>query len=99
MGTKFALAYANINLGDRETWLFVGGGKYSLYLSRVIFWCRYIDDVLMFSSGTEKELSEFIDTLETNHCNLKFTSKCHHRHIAFLDLTIILNENGSTGKN
>lgn len=93
MGTKCAPAYANLYLGGWERELFDPAHS-NPYRSRVISWYRYIDDILLFWSGTKEELVSFVQYLTLNTFNLRFTMECSQSQIHFLDLVIGLQPNG-----
>jgi len=57
MGTRMAVAYANIFMGDLECNLF---SNLSL---RILFYKIYIDDILIITDDTETNLTNFIQQL------------------------------------
>lgn len=58
MGTTFAPSYANLYLGGLE--------DMAVYLNQITLWRRYIDDILIFWSGTQGTLTQFVETLNKN---------------------------------
>ena len=63
--------------------------KKCISLSDKIFkWFRYRDDILMFWSGDEHELLNFISQINSMHPTLKFTHEWSKTEINFLDLTL-----------
>lgn len=64
------------------------------FLANIISWYRYIDDVLIFLSGTEVELGQFLQAISINDFNLKFTMSCSQMKICFLDVKISLDYDG-----
>ena len=43
------------------------------YVNHVVYWTRYIDDLFIVWGGMEQEALEYIDILNTNEYNLRFT--------------------------
>ena len=82
MGTKMAVAYANIFMGSLETKLL---SKSSL---KICFYKRYIDDILIITDDTEDHLTNFIRELNEFHPTIKFTAEYHQERITFLDVDI-----------
>ena len=67
--------------------------KKCISLSDKIFkWFRYRDDILMFWSGDEHELLNFISQINSMHPTLKFTHEWSKTEINFLDLTLYKDE-------
>lgn len=63
--------------------------KKFISLSDKIFkWFRYRDDILMFWTGDETELANFISRINSLHPTLKFTHEWSKTEINFLDLTL-----------
>ncbi|XP_056406730.1 uncharacterized protein LOC130298192 [Hyla sarda] len=63
-------------------------------MERVLFWARYIDDVLMIWQGTTDELESFMRQLNHNTKNIKVTYSYDYTSIPFLDVTLIKDSNG-----
>ena len=82
MGTKMAVAFANIFMGKVETEL----------LSRSTFkplvWKRYIDDIFslccLWDISREK-LKQFIEQANNHHPTVKFTAEISKTETTFLD--------------
>lgn len=94
MGTSCAPTYANLFLGWWESQI-VFSDDLSNYTSHILFWGRYIDDILIFWDGTKALFHDFVDTLNLNNIGMHFTSEIHSTSINFLDLTITLTGDGS----
>ncbi len=63
--------------------------KKFISLSDKIFrWFRYRDDILMFWTGEEYELANFISQINSMHPTLKFTHEWSKTEINFLDLNL-----------
>ncbi|CAJ0958160.1 unnamed protein product [Ranitomeya imitator] len=93
MGAACAPSYANLFLGFWERHIFQGDGAHAT--DPVVGWFRYIDDVLMIWNGGETSLSKFMQELNHNTFNLKFTYSWHKTKIDFLDITVCVAEDGS----
>lgn len=68
MGSTCTPTYANIHLGWWERNL---GFREVLaeYKQWIPLWLRYIDDVVLIWSGTQKKIFEFVGKLNTNVIN------------------------------
>ncbi|XP_040189948.1 extracellular calcium-sensing receptor-like [Rana temporaria] len=60
----------------------------------VLTWHHYIDNVFMFWAGSKEDLVLFLEGLQTNHYNLKFTYNVSQKRITFLDVELYIDENG-----
>ena len=82
MGTKMAVAFANIFLAEIETNL--------LNQSRIksIAWKRYIDDVFSLWDTKREDLDIFIAQANKYHPTIKFTAEISDVEIAFLDTVV-----------
>uniref|UniRef100_A0A8D8QQH8 Reverse transcriptase domain-containing protein n=1 Tax=Cacopsylla melanoneura TaxID=428564 RepID=A0A8D8QQH8_9HEMI len=62
------------------------------FKDKVIYWVRYVDDILCLFSDTEEEIQRFSQYLNSLHRNIQFTTEYINegRSINFLDLTISL---------
>ncbi|CAJ0968672.1 unnamed protein product [Ranitomeya imitator] len=92
MGAAFASSYANLFLGMWERGLFFT--KPVAYIEGVLFWTRYIDDILFIWQGSERDLLEFVKILNDNNLNIRLTVKYSQTTIDFLDIQI----SGTVGK-
>lgn len=63
-------------------------------LSRSMSWYRYIDGVLLLWARSKEELKVFVGALDYNPYNLKFTCDYSKDSITFLDLTVMLTDDG-----
>lgn len=63
-------------------------------LDNVVCWYRYINDVLVFWSGSEIQLQQVMQIITINHFNLKFTVNYSQTDINFLDLNISIDGQG-----
>ena len=82
MGTKMAVAFANIFMGKVETEL----------LSRSTFKplvCkRYIDDIFSVWDISREELKQFIEQANNHHPTIKFTAEISETETSFLDTVV-----------
>lgn len=81
------------------TWVAGKGGflqMSSLSVGWIKYWFRYIDDLLIIWTGSRDELLSFLVILNNdfNDFNLKFTHSISPTQIAFLDLTIMIDDKG-----
>lgn len=62
------------------------------FKNNIIYWVRYVDDVLCCFNGTMEELSLFFQFINNLHQKINFTLECNEdgKYINFLDLTIEL---------
>ena len=90
MGTKMAVAYANIFMGEFECKFL---SKSSL---RINFYKRFIDDILIITDDTEANLTKFIQDLNQAHPTIKFTAEYNRDRITFLDVDIYKGPNFPT---
>lgn len=92
-GTSCAPSYANLFLGGWEKTVFVNESLQP-FLNQVLFWHRLIDDLFLIWTGSETSLIEFIELLNINDFNLRFTLSYDPSSVPFLDLRIIKGPNG-----
>ena len=89
MGTRVAPTYANIFMAKLEKFMLSNCPE---DLKKFIHcWKRYIDDVLLFFSGTYADLDRFHAHLNSVHHTMKFDNYEHNKEnnsCNFLDLTI-----------
>ena len=76
MGTKTALAYANLFVGRFENQA-LEGAKIKPY-----FWWSYFDDIVMIWTGNEDELREFIEYINNLHPTIRSLFQSNH-HLQF----------------
>ncbi|CAI9595210.1 unnamed protein product, partial [Staurois parvus] len=84
MGAKFAPSLANLFMARWEEDLI-----YSRDWPQLIFYRRYIDDILLLWEGDEFTLLNFFTTtLNFNELNIKLSFQYDYFTISFLDLTL-----------
>ena len=58
-------------------------------IKNIIFWYRYVDDILCLFNGTSRQVTSFLNTLNSLEPNIQFTVEIEKDNsINFLDLTI-----------
>ncbi|XP_075422987.1 uncharacterized protein LOC142463956 [Ascaphus truei] len=90
MGTRFAPSYANLFMGfweERFVWqnLHLGAG--------LVYYGRFIDDMIFIWDGEEAELQEILKSFDENPLGLKFTFNIDATSIVFLDLLLTFDDN------
>ena len=88
MGTKCAPPYASLFMG----W-FEKAYIYPRIQQHISMYVRYIDDIFFVWKGTEAQLKEFLEVINTVHPTIKFDAKHSRKKIEFLDTTVI-HQNG-----
>ena len=83
MGTKCAPTYASLYMGWFEN-------KYIIprIQQHVAMYVRYIDDIFFVWKGSERELKEFLEIINTLHPTIKFDFAYSRERIDFLDTTV-----------
>ena len=85
MGTRVATSYTNIFMSHLEAKLLKNAPHQpALYL-------RYIDDIFLIFTGSETELTEFIEYMNSQHRTIKFTAEYSKERVPFLDTWVIKN--------
>ena len=82
MGTKMAVAFANIFLSAVKTEI-LNPSK-----TKPLEWKRYIDDIFSLWKTDRKEIDEFIALANRHHLSIKFTAEISDKEINFVDTTI-----------
>ena len=95
MGTKVTPTYACLFIGWLENQTLNNWSK-KQSSSKPYLWRRYIADIFFLWNGTTHELSDFLEHINTQHPNIKFTAMydTETRFIPFLDMVVRINENG-----
>ena len=95
-GIKLAPPYACMAMGEFENIAF---GSNNHLVDLLLFWKRFIDDVLALFKGTEEEFNELVDWLNSIMKGIvKFKSSYSSEKVEFLDLIISI-ENGKLKTN
>ena len=82
MGTKVAPSYANLFMAELER-KFI-----ELYPLKPHTYFRFIDDIFLIWTHSEKDLLEFVEFLNNFHKSIKFTIEYSEKEINFLDTTV-----------
>lgn len=88
--------YANLYLGGWKRHLFSRDDNLTS-LNDVISWHRFIEDVLLIWGRNREELMEFMEALDQNKFNMKFTVDCNQSSVTFLDVQIFINTDNTLG--
>jgi hypothetical protein len=93
MGTRVAPTMANIFMATIDN--LIQECAKNKKLDHIRFYKRYIDDILIFWSGTEEDLETFINEINKLHHSIKFTCDYNFatKSTTFLDTTISLLNN------
>lgn len=94
MGSSCAPTYANLYLGWWDATIIFGSDAPDM-VNRIRFWARYINYIFVVWQGTQVELQEFIDFLNSNKIGLQFTFEINKDKIQFLDILISKNMSGT----
>ena len=86
MGTKMAVAFANIFMAEIET------GLINQSKTKPIKWKRYIDDIFSLWDSNRQEIDLFIKQANNFHPTIKFTAEISKMEITFLDTIITKGE-------
>ncbi|CAJ0965642.1 unnamed protein product [Ranitomeya imitator] len=87
MGARCAPSYANLFLGWWEESVVFENGAYKKFCQK---WLRFIDDVIIFWTGTEEDYHLFLTDLNNNPFNIRLTSHLSRTSVEFLDLKLTL---------
>lgn len=85
MGAHFAPSYANLTMGHWEHQYIWNNNP---FFSHIVFYGRYIDDVIIIWDGSASVFSDFVTYCNTNNMGLTFTSVIDQNRLAFLDLKL-----------
>ena len=88
MDTTCAPAYANIFMAYFEEKII-----YPLIDAKTPLYLRFIDDIFMIWTKSEKVLIEFLNELNTKHTSIKFEFKYSRQQIEFLDTVVYIDNN------
>ena len=86
MGTKMAVAFANIFMASIEKEIL----RQSVY--KPLTWKRFIDDVFCLWDTNKEEIEHFIEQANLYHPTIKFTAEVSQSETTFLDTTVYKGE-------
>ena len=61
--------------------------------AKTLLYLRFIDDIFMIWTKSEKDLTEFLNELNTKHTSIKFEFKYSRQQIEFLDTLVYIDNN------
>lgn len=86
MGAKYSPSLANLTMAYwEEIYLYSNENP---FVKQIIWYGRYIDDLLLVWGGDIPAIQEFADYLNNNPFNLRFVLSAHGQEISFLDLNL-----------
>ena len=85
MGTKMAVAFANIFMAKTETILRQSTKK-------PLVWKRFIDDIFCLWDTNKEDIDQFIEHANSCHPTIKFTAEVSQTETTFLDTTVYKEE-------
>ena len=86
MGTKMAVAFANIFMANIETQIL------SKNVIKPTVWKRYIDDIFSLWDISKPDIEQFIEQANSHHPTIKFTAEISDIETTFLDTVIYKGE-------
>ena len=86
MGTKMAVAFANIFMGKVESQILEQSAK------KPLAWKRYIDDIFAIWNISKDEITQFIEQANSHHPTIKFTAEVSDKETTFLDTKVYKGE-------
>lgn len=85
MGSPISPLFSDIYMDDLES-QFLNNSKFQ---KNILFYYRYVDDIICLWSGTHRQLSTFLNHINSLSPTIKFTVEHeNNRSLNFLDLTI-----------
>ena len=82
MGTKMAVAFANIFMASIETQIL------SESIAKPTAWKRYIDDIFSLWDISKPDIQTFIERANSHHPTIKFTAEISDTETTFLDTIV-----------
>ena len=91
MGTKFAPTYATLVLAYLEEKLYTRLEDVNKDLAEYVKgnWKRFLDDCFIIWVNSEEELTEFHETIDNLHSDIKFTIEKSKKQLPFLDILLV----------
>lgn len=89
MGARFSPSLANIYMAAWEERFLLGDNN--PFASHIRWYGRFIDDLLLVWEGTPMDALAFVDYINSNDMNLKFTHIHDNKSVHFLDITLVGN--------
>lgn len=89
MGSPLSPLLAEIYMNNFEKIIFKSNSN---LVNCIQFWARYVDDIFCIWTGTDRNLDQFLNYINSIHEKIQFTiEKENNNSINFLDLTITKN--------
>lgn len=85
MGANFAPSYTNLTMGQWENQFIWNNNPFAQH---VIFFGRYIDDIVIIWGGSLSQVDDFVAHCNANDLGLSFTAVWSRDSLAFLDLEL-----------
>lgn len=86
MGAKYSPALANLYMAHwEEIYIF---SVLNPFAPHIMCYGRYIDDLLLVWEGTGVQAEVFVQYMNSNNSNFKFTHIFHETKVHFLDITL-----------
>ena len=82
MGTKIAVAFANIFMAKVETEILNQSAL------KLLVWKRFIDDIFSLWNATREEITQFIERANKHLQTVKFKAEVSETETNFLDTTV-----------
>ena len=92
MGAHFAPCYANLFMGFWEKFHIWMQNPFAQHL---VYYGRYIDDVIVIWDGSADRAVDFVNYCNTNPYGIRFTHVLDAKSLVFLDLELTWNEEGA----
>ena len=89
MGSPLSPILAEIFMNDMENKILKG----SKFGNSIKYWARYVDDILMVWTGTNRQVDLLLSEMNAMNESIKFTVEKGNETINYLDLTLTLNNN------
>ena len=86
MGTKMAVAFANICMGTVESQILRRS------VLKPLVWKRFIDDIFSIWNINKAQVTQFIEQANSHHPTIKFTAEISDTDTTFLDTSIYKGE-------
>ena len=86
MGTKMAVAFANIFMGKVESQILERSAK------KPLAWKMYIDDIFSIWNINRDEVTQFIEQANSHHPTIKYTAEISDTETTFLDTKLYKGE-------
>ncbi|CAJ0924288.1 unnamed protein product, partial [Ranitomeya imitator] len=91
MGSNVAPPYANAYMAHFEESVIY---RHHLFISNVLYWMRYIDDIFCLWGGTLESLDTFFTFLNEAWPGIRFTITHDTISVSFLDTTVLKDQEG-----